>query len=226
MTIVPRPVWPRRRAPWLSNRFGRGLLSPGALRLQLRRTWASYSVVERWWQRSPLVMWAERPSSFTLAVSLAMKETSAPGRPAGGTTARMVRPQPGPRPALARHRTTSRPRPGAARAADITRVRREHATTRFAERAVRNGRGQRWGSDVERTLLAAAPTRVLARSPHGDATSPGGFETGGARPHPLTERSPSPERAVGPPDIERLTDSVVAAIDRRLWSHRERMEGR
>ncbi|MFC7724189.1 hypothetical protein ACFQW6_03660 [Nocardioides sp. GCM10028917] len=29
-----------------------------------------------------------------------------------------------------------------------------------------------------------------------------------------------------PLDLERLTDKVVAAIDRRLWSHRERMGGR
>ena len=34
-------------------------------------------------------------------------------------------------------------------------------------------------------------------------------------------------RASTPPlDLERLTDKVVAAIDRRLWSHRERMGGR
>jgi hypothetical protein len=40
-------------------------------------------------------------------------------------------------------------------------------------------------------------------------------------------RDTDAERAPAAPlDLERLTDKVVAAIDRRLWSHRERMGGR
>jgi hypothetical protein len=37
---------------------------------------------------------------------------------------------------------------------------------------------------------------------------------------------PAPSAFSGTPDIERLTDKVVAALDRRLWSQRERMGGR
>lgn len=85
------------------------------------------------------------------------------------------------------------------------------------------------GRGAHRGVIDAPAARTIALS----ATAP---RDANPRPSVADRRSADSDRRLSdtdagtsppaPLDLERLTDKVVAAIDRRLWSHRERMGGR
>ena len=219
MTIAPMPAWPRRRTPWLSNRFGRRLLWPGALNLRLR-TWAANPVVERWRKPSMRTLRSERRYSLALSVVLGAAQDHLEGRPVGAAAREVVHPTVASRTRLAARRLTS---PESVPPSTTTAARLETLASSSIRRTVRAGSSAPKAAESQRMLVATAPPRVLARGPRSEPAALGGRDRGGRRREPAAQRGTGVEANRRPPDIERLTDSVMAAIDRRLWSHRERM---
>jgi hypothetical protein len=89
------------------------------------------------------------------------------------------------------------------------------------------GTGHRLGE--RRGLIVAPSARMIALSATAPHAANGRLSIAKARSagDERRGRDTGAETAPGAPiNIEHLTDKVVAAIDRRLWSHRERMGGR
>lgn len=91
-------------------------------------------------------------------------------------------------------------------------------TARFAGRA-RNDAEFSFG------LIGDARRAVVSSSSLGRAPVTADLATSGVLTEGLDRARPA-TTAMERPDIERLTDKVVAALDRRLWAQRERMGGR
>lgn len=222
MTTARRLAWPRRRTPWLRKRFGRGLLRPGMLGLRLRRTWAASPVFDRWRDRSTPAQRSEHRSSVALSVRLSVTGERGAGQPVAMPVRDVMRPSVTPRAVLAARNLSHPPVAVVARDAKVP-ARLDALRAGSIRLPVRAGRTPAQGSEPQAMLVAAAPPRVLIRSPQGEPSAPGGREPSSLRREPAARSGPGPEAEARPPDIERLTESVMAAIDRRLRSHRERM---
>jgi len=89
----------------------------------------------------------------------------------------------------------------------------------------RNGSAGFGSRDTARVLVDVAPARaILPMRPPERGLS--GVVSDTKDRSANSSGRPAPSAFSGTPDIERLTDKVVAALDRRLWSQRERMGGR
>lgn len=222
MTTAPRSAWPRRRTPWLRNRFGRGLLSPGALGLRLRRARAASPVVERWRERSTLTVRSGPRSSVALSVRVAVTDDRRNGRPVADPVRDVVRTSVIPHAGLAARNSSTPIGPVVTRAA-TSPARLDALVTSPVRHPIRVGRASPQGAVTQPMLMAAAPPRVLARSPRSEPPAPERRGPRGPSRAPASQPGPGPAAGPRTPDIERLTESVMAAIDRRMWSHRERM---
>jgi hypothetical protein len=230
MRCQRRTSWPARRTrpirSWFGNRFGsRPTMGTGVGLHVLRRRLPSLTALRRFEMRSRHV---ERIIAPRISVSVTVVRGRSGivedhrGLPAAGLPAALGTALTG------RNRTR---RTGRSRAVGVhiqqPSTARLVASTRPPAAAAVPGNGLAgFGSrDPARVLVDVAPARaILPMQPPERGLSGVVPDTKDGSVNSIGR--PAPSAFSGTPDIERLTDKVVAALDRRLWSQRERMGGR
>jgi hypothetical protein len=193
-----------------------------ALGLRLRSPWPAYRLGGRWRDRSTLTVRNE----LRCAVGLSVVTTVTGERPAG----RSAPPSAG---EVAR-RTVAQSKGLVSRTVADPAVRLEPRRARGstspgplvtvqARPSVRTAPRPSLAADTRPVMVTSPPPRVLARTSRSQPSAPVPSAPHGRARELVAQRGAVVPADHRPPDIERLTESVMAAIDRRLWSHSERM---